>query len=134
MSNLENNLLQNSVDLEIENIAEDVRGKNVFLSFGDLRIVFVETNKGYSRGGHYHKKDTNHNLLSGKIHLRQKNVQTGEEIEKIFVGPTKIPIPGFCAHLLTALTDTKLVEAFGNGYEDTVYPEYREIVERRMKK
>ena len=134
MSNLLDSSLEEKIDLKIEKLVEDIRGKNTFLSFGSLQLILVETNKGFSRGGHYHKSKTNHTLISGTIHLHQKNILTGNEIEKIFVAPATIPIPEFCAHMLTAISDTKLVEAFPNGYEDAVFPEYRKIVERRMNK
>ena len=134
MSNLLNSLLGEKTDLMIEKVVEDVRGKNTFLSFEDLELILVETNKGFSRGGHYHKSNTNHTLISGSIHLIQKSILNGYESEKTFVAPATIPISANYAHMLTAITDTKLIEAFPNGYEDTVYPEYRELVERRMKK
>ena len=134
MSNLLDFSLEEKTDLMIEKLVEDVRGKNTFLSFGNLQLILVETNKGFSRGGHYHKTKTNHSLLSGTIHLLQKNLFTGHEIGQTFTAPATITIPEFCAHMLTAVSDTKLIEAFPGGYEDTVFPEYRKIVERRMKK
>lgn len=134
MSKTTSHLFEKIDDIEIEKIIDEVRGKNTFLSYGNLQLILVETNKGFSRGGHYHKTDTNHTLLSGTIHLLQKNLSTCHEIEKIFVAPATIPIPANCAHVLTAMTDTKLIEVFQNGYEDTVFPEYRKLVERRMEK
>lgn len=117
----------------IEKIVKDIRGKNTFLKLDDIQLILVETNKGFSRGGHYHKTSTNHNLLSGKILLNQKNIFTGLEIEKTFDAPTQIQIIAFHAHVLTAITDTMLIEAFPGGYEDIVYPEYRKIVLEKMK-
>lgn len=125
--------LDNSSEFSIEKIIEGIRGKNTFLKLGNAQLILVETNKGFSRGGHYHKTSTNHSLLSGKMHVLLKNIRTGDETEKIVESPSQIPIPAFYAHVLTAISDTMIFESFPDGYEDIVYPEYRKIVLEKMK-
>ena len=57
--------------MEIEKQVSDIRGKIIFVSFNKKQVNIVETKKGFSRGGHYHKFKSDHILLQGKIEFRE---------------------------------------------------------------
>lgn len=111
---------------------EDQRGKVLFLSHGKERVNFVEIQRGFARGGHYHKIAQHHLIISGKIEYREKNVRTDHEQIKIITAPAIIRVPAYTAHLIIAIEDTLFVETFKEELEATVYPAYRKIVEERM--
>lgn len=117
----------------LEKEVKDVRGKIAIFSVGDRQVNVVEIKKGYSRGGHYHDFATSHTVVVGKIEYTEKDTKTGKETKTIVPATTKIDTPAFCAHLLTAIEDTVFVEAFQKPYSATNYPEYRNIVEEKMK-
>jgi quercetin dioxygenase-like cupin family protein len=123
----------NGLSLRFEKEVEDVRGKILFLSYGDEKINFVEIKKGFARGGHYHKIAQYHIIISGKFKYSEENVKTGQEQIKIVTAPAIIHVPPDTAHLLTAIEDTLFVETFKKELEATIYPKYRKIVEERMK-
>lgn len=118
--------------LKLDKQFEDVRGKIFFFSHGNTGINLIEIKKGFARGGHYHKYDQVHIIISGKIEIRQENIETGNEEVKIITSPETIRIPQNTAHLFTALVDSSFLEIFDYQYEATTYPKYRKIVEERM--
>lgn len=89
--------------------------------------------KGFSRGGHYHKVDTEHTLISGKIEYREEDIQSGDELIKIISIPSSIVVPANKTHLFTAIEDSVFIECFDKRYEDTSYTKYRKIVEGKIK-
>jgi quercetin dioxygenase-like cupin family protein len=121
------------MNLEFEKEVEDVRGKIVFYKYGDKRISIVEIKKGYARGGHYHKSESEHILVSGKIEYKETDVKTGKETTKIFLPLSVIRVLPNMAHLLIAVEDTVFIEIFDDRYESTTYIDYRNIVEEKMK-
>lgn len=121
------------MNLEFEKEVEDVRGKIIFFTYGDKRISIVEIKKGYARGGHYHKFNSEHTVISGKIEYRETDVRTGKENMQIFSSPSVIQVSPYMAHLLIALEDTLFVETFDNRYEAITFSQYRNIVEDKMK-
>ncbi len=62
--------------LEFIKSVSDILGTILFYSFGKSAINFVETKKGFSRGGHYHQFKSDHVLLQGKIEFRELNLNT----------------------------------------------------------
>ncbi len=119
--------------MKIEKEVEDIRGKIVFLLHDNKQVNLVETRKGFSRGGHYHKFPTKHIVISGKIEYKGKNIDTEQERKQVFLSNEIIDVPANEAHLLIALEDSLFVEVFEKGYEATNFPEYRNIVEAKMK-
>jgi hypothetical protein len=119
--------------MKFEKEAGDVRGKILFLTYGDKKINLLELRKGYSRGGHYHKFPTKHLIIFGKIEYRGKNVNTGHERMQILLDNEIIDTPANEAHLLTALENSVFLEVFDKDYEATNFPEYRNIVESKIK-
>ncbi len=120
------------MNLILEKQVEEVRGKILFLSYGTRKFHIVEIKKGFARGGHYHKFDQLHIIISGKIECYQKNISTEEEEYKIIHSPEQVLIPGKIAHLFIALEDTIFIETYENEYEATDYKEYRKIVMEKM--
>jgi quercetin dioxygenase-like cupin family protein len=120
------------MDLKFQKEFEDKRGKILFLKHVCKSINIIEIKKGFARGGHFHKIDTTHFLLSGKIELHEENINTGMEKISVILSPKIISVSANIAHLLIALEDSLFFEVFEN-YEDTVFPKYRKIVETLMK-
>jgi len=120
------------MNLEFKKEFGDIRGKIIFLEYGDKSVNVMEIKQGFARGGHYHKTDTVHFLLSGKVEYREENIKTGTEKISMISSPQIIFVPANTAHLLIALENSLFFEVFEN-YEDTIYPKYRKIVENLMK-
>jgi len=121
------------MNLKIDNEFEDVRGKIIFYSYNNKKVNVAEIKKGYARGGHYHKFDQDHFIISGKLEYREKNLKTGKEEIKIIDKPSIIHVPANSAHLLLALEDSLFFEVYDGKYEAANYPEYRKIVEEKLK-
>ncbi len=114
--------------LEFNKSVNDIRGKILFYSFGKSIIHFVETKKGFSRGGHYHKFDSDHILLQGKIEFKELSLETNIEQIRIISAPYIISVKSNVAHLLTAIEDSLFLECFDSGYSATDYLPYRNII------
>lgn len=121
------------MDLQFEKEINDVRGKIIFYSHGKMKIHVIETKKGFARGGHYHKYEQDHSLISGQMEVRQFDTITNQETTKIFRLPAIIHIPKNIAHLFIALEDSIFIETSVEEYEVINFPKYRQIVEERMK-
>jgi dTDP-4-dehydrorhamnose 3,5-epimerase-like enzyme len=122
------------LELEFKKEVKDERGKIIFLQYGKRQINIVEIKKGYSRGGHYHKSSTKHILITGKVKCQEKQIDTDDEKITVVKAPNTITISKDTPHMLTALKDTVFLESFSDGYEDSIYPEYRKIVMEKIRK
>ena len=120
------------MSLKFEKYVEDNRGKILFLKYDNKNINLIEIKNGFARGGHFHKTNTNHFLISGKIEYCEENIETGIEKISIIESPCIINTKSHVAHLLIAKENSLFFEVFEN-YEDTVYPKYRKIVKDLMK-
>ena len=119
--------------LEFNKSVSDIRGTILFCSFEKLTINFVETKKGFSRGGHYHEFKSDHILLRGKIEFRELNLGTNMEQIRILSAPCTISVEPNIAHLLTALEDSLFLECFDTEYSAIDYMPYRNIVDEKIK-
>lgn len=119
--------------LKFEKEIEDIRGKILFCKHEKISINLVEIKKGYVRGGHFHKYDQMHFIISGKIEYVEENIETKKETKRIIDKPIVIQIPANTAHMFIALEDTLFLESFSKEYQAINYPKYRKIVEERMK-
>ena len=121
------------VNLQLEKEIEDVRGKIFFYTHDKMKFNLIETRKGFARGGHYHKYEQDHTLISGQMEVRLWDISTSREIIQTFKAPLIIHIPKNTAHLFIALEDSLFIETSDSEYEVTNFPKYRQIVEERMK-
>ena len=119
--------------LEFIKSVSDIRGTIFFYSFGKSTINFVETKKGFSRGGHYHEFKSDHVLLQGKIEFRELNLNTNVEQIRILSAPYTISLEPNMVHLLTALEDSSFLECFDTEYSAIDYLPYRNIVNEKIK-
>ena len=119
--------------LEFSKSLNDVRGTLMFYSFGKLIIHFVETKKGFSRGGHYHKFKSDHILLQGKVEFKELDLDTDIEQIRILSAPYIISVESNVAHILTALEDSLFLECFDTEYSAIDYLPYRNIVNEKIK-
>lgn len=122
------------MELRLEKQVEDIRGKIFFFSYGDKRFNLVEMKKGFARGGHHHNFEQVHIILTGKIEYHRKDLVTNKKEIKVINSPESVSIPAKTPHLFIALEDSSFIEIYENLYEATEYPEFRRIVEERMKK
>ncbi len=122
----------NPMKLEFNKSASDIRGMILFCSFGKSIIHFVETKKGFSRGGHYHKFKSDHILLRGKIEFKELNLATNMEQIRVIHAPFTMSVEANVAHILTALEDSLFVESFDEAYSAIDYLPYRKIVDKKM--
>lgn len=98
-----------------------------------MKINLIETRKRFARGGHYHKYEQDHTLISGQMEVRFYDISTSQETIQTFKAPSIIHIPKNIAHLFIALEDSIFIETSDFEYEITNFPKYRQIVEERMK-
>ena len=120
------------MNLEFEKEVDDVRGKIRFYSHGKTKINLIETRKGFARGGHYHKYEQDHVLISGQVEVRYFDISTNQETIQTFHAPSIIHITKNIAHLFIAIEDSVFIETSDSEYEVTNFPKYRQIVEERM--
>ena len=120
------------MEMQFEKEANDIRGKIMFLRYGDKRINLVETKKGFSRGGHYHAFESKHILISGLVEYREKNLQTNVEKTQTLSAPSVIVTEPMTPHLITAIIDSVFAEEFEQDYSAVDYSEYRKIVNQKM--
>jgi quercetin dioxygenase-like cupin family protein len=120
--------------LKFEKEIKDVRGNILFCKHENVSINIVEIKKGYARGGHYHKYDQMHFIISGKIEYFEKNIKTTKETRKIIEGSNPILIPANTAHMFIALEETLFLEYFSKEYHAVNYPKYRNIVKKLIRK
>ena len=120
--------------LEFNKSVNDIRGTIMFYSFGKLIINFVETKKGFSRGGHHYKFKSVHILLQGKIEFKELDLDTNMEQIRIMSTPYIISVEPNMAHILTALDDSLFLECFDTEYFAIDYLPYRNIVNEKMKR
>jgi hypothetical protein len=111
----------------------DYRGKILFFKFNKSKVNLFEIKKGFARGGHFHDYDIIHTLIIGKIEHRMKSLNSKEEKIEILSVPAIIKIPVKTANLIIALEDSLFSEVFDSKYKSEVFPEYRKIVEDKMK-
>lgn len=119
--------------LEFNKSVSDIRGTILFCSFEKSTIHFVETKKGFSRGGHYHEFKSDHILIQGKIEFRELNLGTNMEQIRILSAPCTISVEPNIAHLLTALENSLFLECFDTDYSAVDYIPYRNIVDEKIK-
>jgi hypothetical protein len=122
----------NPMQLEFNKSVSDIRGIILFCSFGKLIIHFVETKKGFSRGGHYHKFKSDHILLRGKIEFKELNLATNIEQIRVIHAPFTMSVDANTAHILTALEDSLFLEYFDSEYSAIDYLPYRKIVNKKI--
>ena len=120
------------MNLRFEKEVEDVRGKIIFYSHDKLKINLIETKKGFARGGHFHKYEQDHVLISGYMEVRLYDITSWTETIHTFKAPSIIHIPENIAHLFVALEDSTFIETSNSEYEVTDFPKYRQIVVERM--
>ena len=118
--------------LKIEDNIKDPRGKIFFCKLGNKNVNLIEIKKGYARGGHYHKFNSEHIVLSGKIKYLEKNLKTKIEFEKIIDSPEIVLTQSQIAHMFIGIENSLFIESFQDDYEATYYPEYRKIIDDRM--
>jgi quercetin dioxygenase-like cupin family protein len=121
------------MDLHFEKQVEDIRGKIFFFAQGNKRFNLVEMKKDFARGGHYHNFEQMHIILTGKIEYHKKDPLMDKEDIEIINSLDSVLIPAKTPHLFIALEDSSFIETYEDSYESTEYPEFRRIVEERMK-
>lgn len=74
------------------------------------QMNFFDLKKGFSRGGHYHRKTQElFFVIEGKCQIRIVNVKNGKEIKFIAKEKEIFLIEPYEAHYLKAVRDTKII-------------------------
>lgn len=120
------------MNLEFLNYSSDIRGIILFCKYGHLSINFLETKKGFLRGGHYHEFPTTHFLIKGKVLFKTLDIKSNYEQNKEYFAPCEIPVLSYMPHLLTALEDCIFIEFFDREYSAIEYPLYRKLIDHQI--
>jgi len=118
--------------LKIDEQLEDLRGKIYFCKFGEKNVNLIEIKKGFARGGHYHKFNSEHIFLSGKIEYLEKNLETNNESKQIIDCVKIILTRSKIAHMFNGIETSLFIESFNGNYEAVFFPEYRKIIDDKM--
>jgi len=106
-------------------IHSDERGKLYVIPYGDKEFLLMETKAGYSRGGDYHKSKQHDVVLHGTVQFR---FMQGKKVrEKVLRQSEKIAFPAEQPHMLTALTDSLVLEWLEGSFEKTHYEPFRRL-------
>ncbi|TAL48128.1 hypothetical protein EPN87_01305 [archaeon] len=126
---------------ELKELKQDTRGEICLLIFDKFEAFVSHTKKGVSRSGYYFKPNKDiagapsriYVVLRGRFLYREKDMASGNEVEKEIKTGDHFSIMDNHAHMFTALEDTDMIE-FTPGatgkIEMVPYQSYREIVER----
>lgn len=111
---------------------EDKRGKIFAFTFKDQEYIILETRKGYSRGGDYHKSIQHDVVLKGKIKWEETFPGAGYSTIELKEGESNTVSPGI-PHMLTALEDSVVLEWLEGDFEKEYYEPYRKIIKEQLK-
>ncbi|MFH0711277.1 MAG: hypothetical protein V1944_01745 [Candidatus Aenigmatarchaeota archaeon] len=119
---------------DIEFRHQDRRGKMYYFKFKGKNHLIIFSVKGAPRGGHYHRKDQTHIILSGSFFLRVINVKTKKvEVQKKIKSGDVVTIKAYRSHLFVALEDSLMIEYWKGNYKSIDYPPERKIVKDFLK-
>ena len=127
------NIVESNSNLILENEFQDSRGKIFFCKFGDISINLIEINEGYARGGHFHKFESEHIILSGEVKYFENNLITNSESIKIIKNPEIIKTKSNIAHMFFGIKNSYFIEIFSGKYDAIFFNKYRKIVDEKMK-
>lgn len=93
-----------------------------------LTYFSLEPGPEYDRGGHYHKKKVEtFYIISGKLKVILKDVETKENIELILNSGDKLIILPFCAHKFIADEYSQVIEYYEFPYDSGDDYPYQDI-------
>ena len=96
--------------------------------FRHLGYFSLKCGEDFYRGGHYHLKKIEHfYVISGRILIRLRDLETGEKSEvQVHTGDRVILHPN-CAHRFEALEDAQVIEYYDALYskdDDILYQDF----------
>lgn len=91
-------------------------------------FIIIYTKKGAKRGGHYHSNKEYHLILKGEIEFLEKDKKTLRRI-RAKKGDFILTI-GKIPHLVTALSDSWMIEWHELPKTTHIYRAYRKIVDK----
>jgi len=116
----------------LKEIHKDDRGTLWTLTHNNHEYLLMETNKGYSRGGDYHKSIQHDVVLSGVVVFT--SIKDGiEKVKPLGVGD-KITFEPINPHMVTSITDSLILEWLEGDFEKAYYEPYRKIIEKGKEK
>lgn len=110
----------------MKQIHEDARGKIHQLQIGDKEFIIMETKKDHSRGGDFHKSIQHDVVLSGRVEFR--HIDKDEDITTILKEGQMITFKPNQPHMLTALTDSLVLEWLEGIFEKQYYEPFRRLI------
>lgn len=97
-------------------------------AFHHLGYFSIKPGEGYFRGGHYHRKKTEHfYIISGKIEVSLVDIETGERDKIFLTAGHRVEIRPMCAHRFKAVEYAQVIEYYNDIYEvedDTQYKDF----------
>lgn len=120
------------MSLKFDRCIEDNRGKILFCSHNESSVLLVEIKKGHARGGHYHKVDQLHIVISGSLEIKEINIKTKKETIRKVSEPIILNISKYSAHLFIALDDSLVLEYSKADLESFEYKKYRKIINNKL--
>jgi len=103
-------------------------------------VLVFTINKGYARGGDYHKSRQFDIVIAGKVECRFLPLNPSfpgflqnEDVVKVLNPGEVVSFEAGSPHMFTALEASLMVEWLVGPFEKTMYPPYRKIVEEKMK-
>jgi len=98
------------------------RGEIALIVDGEIikHITYFSLNPGdnWYRGGHYHKKKTeNFYIISGKLKIILKDIDSGGKQELILTAGDKVSIKPNCAHIFFAEEFSQVIEYYDSSYD-----------------
>lgn len=120
--------------IDLKEIYGDARGNLCILEWRGQEVLLFSINKGYSRGGDYHKSRQHDVVLAGRVECRfKRHIESQGEVVKTLNPGEVISFEAGSPHMFTALEDSLMVEWLEGPFEKEMYPPYRKIVEEKMK-
>lgn len=95
------------------------RGEAVYVIDGQtvkhITYFSLNTEDGFYRGGHYHKKKVeNFYIICGKIKVQLKNLETNEQMGFVARTADKLTIRPNYAHIFKAIEFAQVIEYYGS--------------------
>ena len=117
--------------IELQKVSEDARGEIYVLKDKGIEIASLEGyNTGAPRGGHHHLFPETKTVIYGKLEYWRVNPRDiNNEIKSIISKGERICVEPGLAHLFVAQENSLLFVTREGGFEVTMYPPYRKIVD-----
>lgn len=117
--------------MKIQKIHEDSRGAIYRIMVHNKEYVIIETKKGFTRGGDFHKSTQHDIVLKGEI-LWQETFDGVAEAQATLKEGESTSVAAGIPHMYTSITDTIVLEWLEGSFEKQYYEPYRKIIQEEI--